>query len=336
MTFNCSDLIAGKLAISHQNSEAVSMSDPKSTPPPAGNPKSENKNRWMWIVIALLLVLSAVLGIMLMNKSQTADQQLTEILQLENTTLTLKSDLQEMLIQYDTVTVSNERMQAEIQAQQEQIKDLLKQVDKHKDDAWIIHKLKKEAGTLREIMKGYLVTIDSLNTLNISLKADKDSLSKELSKVSKTRDQLATKATDLEKIVTKGSVIPISDVMAEAIRVRGSGKQSSTNRANRAEMIKVCGRLGENKIAKPGKKVLYMRIISPDARVLDDGSGDPKTFKFDGVSGMYSVKREIDYQNEPQDVCVYYTVNEELPTGQYIVELYESETKIGVATFDLR
>lgn len=303
-----------------------------------GTPEApkDNKTKILVAIIVLLVLGAGVLGFLLLNQTQVVDEQSTDILQLENETLTLKSDLQEMLIQYDTVTVANERMQAEILAQEEQIKEMLKQIDKHKDDAWIIHKLKKEASTLREIMKGYLVTIDSLNTLNVGLRQDRDSLGQVLSSVTKAKDQLEEKTTDLEGIVAKGSVLPARDLVAEAIRIRGSGKQSSTNRANKAEMIKMCGTIGENKITKKGRKTLYLRIISPDARVLDDGSGDPKTFKFEGVSGIYSVKREIDYNNEQQEVCVYYTVNDELPTGQYIVELYESETKIGTATFDLR
>lgn len=313
------------------------MSIPEKKPEAVTKAQSSDKKPLVLIfIIVFLALISLVLSYMLLTKTQQSDEQATEILQLENTTLTLKSDLQEMLIQYDTVTVANEKMQAEILAQREQIKDLLKQVDKHKDDAWIIHKLKKEAGTLREIMKGYLFTIDSLNTLNVHLRADRDSLNVALSQVTKQKDQLASKTSNLEGIIAKGSVLPVSDLLAEAIRVRSSGKQSSTNRADRAEMIKICGRLGENKIAEKGKKTLYLRIISPDARVLDDGTGEPSTFKFDGVSGVYSVKRDIDYQNEAQDVCIYYTVNGELPTGQYIAELYESETKIGTATFDLR
>jgi flagellar basal body-associated protein FliL len=313
------------------------MSIPEKKPEAVTKAQSSDRKPLVLIfIIVFLALISLVLSYMLLTKTQQSDEQTTEILQLENTTLTLKSDLQEMLIQYDTVTVANEKMQAEILAQREQIKDLLKQVDKHKDDAWIIHKLKKEAGTLREIMKGYLFTIDSLNTLNVHLRADRDSLNVALSQVTKQKDQLASKTSNLEGIIAKGSVLPVSDLLAEAIRVRSSGKQSSTNRADRAEMIKICGRLGENKIAEKGKKTLYLRIISPDARVLDDGTGEPSTFKFDGVSGVYSVKRDIDYQNEAQDVCIYYTVNGELPTGQYIAELYESETKIGTATFDLR
>ncbi len=307
-------------------------------PPKPNAPKEGNdKNRRLLIILIVLLALtSGVLGFLLLNQTQVVEEQSTGLLELENESLALKNDLQEMLIQYDTVTVTNEKMQAEILAQQEQLRELLKQVDKHKDDAWIIHKLKKEASTLRTIMKGYLVTIDSLNTLNISLRLDRDSLNRALSSVSEEKNLLQNKTDDLEGIVAKGSVLPARDIVAEAIRVRGSGKQSSTNRSDRAEMVKVCFKIGENPIAKRGKKTLFLRIISPDAVVLEDSSGEPKTFNFEGVSGVYSVKREIDYDNVDQDVCIYYTVNSELPTGQYIVELYESETKIGTAAFDLR
>ncbi len=306
---------------------------PKQNPPKEGK---DNNKRLLIILIVLLAVTSGVLGFLLLNQTQVVEEQSTDLLELENESLALKNDLQEMLIQYDTVTVTNEKMQAEILAQQEQLRELLKQVDKHKDDAWIIHKLKKEASTLRTVMKGYLVTIDSLNTLNINLRLDRDSLNRALSSVSEEKSLLQTKTQNLEGIVAKGSVLPARDFVAEAIRVRGSGKQSSTNRADRAEMVKVCFKIGENTIAKRGKKTLFLRIISPEAMVLEDSSGEPKTFNFEGVSGVYSVKREIDYDNAEQDVCIYYTVNSELPTGQYIVELYESETKIGTTTFDLR
>lgn len=318
----------------------MSTTPPNPPVPPAkdnsGKEGKDKNKRLLIILIVILAIISAVLGFLLLNQTQVVEEQSTDILELENESLTLKNDLQEMLIQYDTVTVANEKMQAEILAQKDQIRELLKQAEKHKDDAWIIHKLKKEASTLRTIMKGYLVTIDSLNTLNINLRMDRDSLNEALTSITEEKSQLETKASDLEGVIAKGSVLPARDLVAEAIRIRGSGKQSSTNRASRAEMIKLCGVIGENKIAKRGKKTLYLRIISPEAMVLEGSTGEPQTFSFDGVSGVYSVKREIDYTNEAQDVCIYYTVNSELPTGQYIVELYESETLIGTTTFDLR
>ncbi|MBK6522221.1 MAG: hypothetical protein IPG08_07755, partial [Sphingobacteriaceae bacterium] len=49
---------------------------------------------------------------------------------------------------------------------------------KHKGDAYFIAKLKKETETLRAIMQHYVVTIDSLNTLNQNLIVEKKNVIK--------------------------------------------------------------------------------------------------------------------------------------------------------------
>ena len=60
-----------------------------------------------------------------------------------------------------------------INQQREKINNLISKVEKlngkSKRDWRKIFSLKKEAETLRGIMKGYIHTIDSLNTLNINL-----------------------------------------------------------------------------------------------------------------------------------------------------------------------
>lgn len=117
---------------------------------------SESTNKKQRIAVIMLALLAAVFAVLYFTKSAEVEEQEEIISEIELDKLQLKSDLQAMLIQYDTITVENERLSAEMLAQQDQIRDMLKQIEKHKDDAWIIHKLKKEAATLREIMKGYV------------------------------------------------------------------------------------------------------------------------------------------------------------------------------------
>jgi hypothetical protein len=59
-------------------------------------------------------------------------------------------------------------------------------------------------------------------------------------------------------------------------------------------------------------------------------------FTFNGVQGEFSVKREVNYQNQPVDVCMFYTASGKLSTGQYIVEIYESGSLVSKTTFDLK
>lgn len=298
------------------------------------SPKPSNQR--FIIIIVLLAILSVVMGVLYFTKHQESTQKAEVIDTLEVQKLQLKNDLQEMLIQYDTVTVKNARLNAEILGQQEQIKEMLKQIEKHKDDAYIIHKLKKEAATLREIMKGYLATIDSLNTLNIDLRKDNQFLAEELSSTKSRARELETSKSNLEEIVATGSILQTDGMSSVGIRVRNNGKQTEVNRANKTELIKTCTGINENRISPKGKKTIYLRIISPDGVVLSDS--DDQRFEFNGVSGKYSVMRVIDYDNKAMDLCIFYTVNSdsELQPGKYIVEMYESGTLIGKTDFDLK
>lgn len=293
----------------------------------------EKKYKIATLVMALLALVFAILYV---TKQSTLVEKTEIISSLEMEQLQLKSDLQEMLIQYDTLTVSNDQLNAELLAQQEQIKELLKQVDKHKDDAYIIAKLKKEAKSLREIMKGYVATIDSLNTLNQDLKKDNQYLVQELSQAKAKTQQLESTAKNLESIVATGSVLQAQSMTAVAVRVRSNGKQVEVNRADKAEIIRTCAQLMPNRITPAGKKTIYLRIISPDGVVLDPPNDEDGKFEFNGVSGKYSIKRVIDYQNEATDVCVFYNISSALPTGKYIVEMYESGLILSQTEFDLK
>jgi hypothetical protein len=299
---------------------------------------ADSNSKKLLIAVIILAITTVVLGILVFTKSQTVETKVNAISGLEVEKLQLQNDLQDMLIQYDTVTVANEQLSAEITAQQEQIREMLKEIDKHKDDAYIISKLKKEAATLRDIMKGYLVTIDSLNTMNQDLIRDNNYLAEELVEAKTKTKELESTKENLENIVATGSILQTLDISAVGIRMRNNGTQKETNRADKTEIIRTCAKIGENRIATAGRKTIYLRIISQDGVVLQPEMSEEQSFDFDGVSGKYSVKRTFEYANESTDVCVFFNVppDSEIPEGNYIVEMYESGALIGKADFDLK
>ncbi len=299
---------------------------------------ADTKSKKLLIAVIILAVTTVVLGILVFTKSQTVEIRENSISGLEVEKLQLQNDLQDMLIQYDTVTVANEQLSAEITAQQEQIREMLKEIEKHKDDAYIISKLKKEAATLRDIMKGYLVTIDSLNTMNQDLIRDNNYLAEELVEAKTKTKELESTKENLESIVATGSILQTLDISAVGLRMRNNGTQKETNRADKTEIIRTCAKIGENRIATPGRKTIYLRIISQDGVVLQPDMSEDQSFDFDDVSGKYSVKRTFDYANEATDVCVFFNVptDQVIPEGNYIVEMYEGGALIGKADFDLK
>jgi hypothetical protein len=289
-------------------------------------------NTALLALVVLLLISNVVMLYMLMQKDkdvETTGAQLTAVTSEKDNVTQL---LEEMLSQYDTLNTENEQIRTEMEAQRQQIEDLMNKV---KNGNYSLAKARKEAETLRKIMKGYVVTIDSLNQVNQALTAENLETKQQLGEVTGQKQALEQQTAEQKALIAKGAVLHATVHNAGALFLRNSGKQVDTDRASKAEMVKSCFTVGENRVTNGGTKMLYMRIISPDGSVLPANDADNR-FTFNGVQGEFSVKREVNYQNQPVDVCMFYTASGKLSTGQYIVEIYESGSLVSKTTFDLK
>ncbi len=318
--------------------------------------KSSAKDAIYIIIILLLLGVGGYFGFELgqMKKDLAECGKQTEQLQsdkdelneiLKNTGIIaeadnkeLKENLVAMLQQYDDLESSNVEMNDSIAAQKAKIQELLLEVEtlenEKKKDWGKIYKLKKETETLREIMKGYIHTIDSLNTLNINLQNTIVLKDQHISDINKDLTNVKDQNSQLEETVAAGSILQSVNISALAIKVKGSGAQKETSRANKADQFKACFTVMENKIAKPGTKTLYMRIITPDAKEL--AGSNPVYFNMGGKEGVACIARQINYQNQNTDVCIYYELEEEAIEGSYAVEIYCEGHQIGKTSFALK
>ncbi|MCT4581879.1 MAG: hypothetical protein N4A35_10710 [Flavobacteriales bacterium] len=250
----------------------------------------------------------------------------------------LRQNLVSLLDQYDNIEIENQEMQDSIDNQRARITSLIEEVDglknQQKRDWGRIYKLKKETETLRDIMKGYIHTIDSLNTLNGKLQNTIIIKDNQITEVSSERDQVKSELDKTKNMVALGSVLQTAGITANAIIVKNSGKQVETSRAKRTNMIKSCFTIIENKIAKAGNKEIIMVVIDPNGKVLKNSS----SFNFDakGASKAGSVKRQINYQNQNVDLCIYFEVEGKIDPGTYTTEIYAEGAKIGSTTFALK
>lgn len=250
----------------------------------------------------------------------------------------LRNNLVSLLEQYDNMDIENQDMKDSIDSQRARINGLLEEVDglknKQKKDWGKIYKLKKETETLRGIMKGYIHTIDSLNTLNGNLQKTiiiKDNM---ISEVSTERDQAKSELDKTKNIVALGSVLQTAGISSGAITVKNNGKQLETTRAKRTNMVKSCFTIIENKISKEGNKDIILVVLDPDGKVLRNSSSFE--FEANGETKVGSVKRQISYQNQNVDLCIYFEVDGELEIGTYTTEIYAEGARIGKSTFALK
>ncbi|MFP5471040.1 MAG: hypothetical protein ACLGGV_05550 [Bacteroidia bacterium] len=248
----------------------------------------------------------------------------------------IKENLKNMLAEYSEMKTDNVALNDSISKEKQKIEALLAELQDNKQrSAYEIYKLNKENQTLRKIMQGYVHTIDSLNTMNIALKEEVQLKDQKLNQVTSERDQVVNKNQELEEKVSLGSQLKASTIVSTAFKLRDNGKQVETTRASRANMLKACFTVDENKIAKAGNKRIYLRVISPSANVLTNSSSIE--FSFGDQKSMCSSYRDINYQNAAADICIYYEhTADEFEEGEYIVELYCEKALIGKSSFALK
>ena len=278
------------------------------------------------VAIVVIAVICIFLGAQLFIEGKNFDELTNEYGQLDMEKEQVVFDLEKMRFSYDTLQTENSMMVAEISAQRDRIDGLLTKV---KNGNWALGRAKKEAETLRTIMKGYIVTIDSVNQLNKALAEENSAMKDRVEEVQGLNTLLEERQENMAEIIEAGRVLQCAAIEAMGVRILSSGRQRETSRADRADMIKVCFTLLENRISEPGSKLLHLRITGPNEKVLTSGEDD------DG----YSASRTIDYANDRLDACVFYTNEGEeinLDSGSYVIEIFEEEALIGSTTINLR
>lgn len=301
--------------------------------------KSEKKKRGilvLWIfVIGLLCTNAVLLWLLLQAKSEVKTEKVI-IKEVTSERDNLQADLEALKKDYEMLQTNDNLMQSEIEEKKERIEELMKEAAKHKNDKYIIAKLREETETLRNIMKGFVRTIDSLNTLNINLVEEKKTLHKQIKTEQQKQDVLKKEKEDLQTTIAKGSILTCFNVKAKAVQMkRGGKKELVTGKAKKAEKIKVEFTLGENKIAKAGEKTVYIRIMTPDGKEMAKSYDDSYRFTFDKNIGYYAGKETLNYANVEITGVTYCEGQAPLVAGDYIIEITCDGVVIGNTTLKL-
>ncbi len=303
-------------------------------------PETKSSKSTGWIILSIILAIVAIAeGWMLLNQKKQIEYITVTNTDLESERNSIKNELSGMLEQYEALKTDNAQMQAEMEEQKAKIEELLKQAEKHKGDAWIIHKLRKETETLRNIMKGFVRTIDSLNILNQTLIEEKTQVTTQLKNQQNKNEELSKTNEDLSQKVTVASQLKATGMRAFGVKVKGDNTGKELDRAKRIDKIRCCFKLAENKITVPGKKWVYLRILSPDGKVLADKSDETNMFEFNGVKGLYSSKKQVDYQNQEMELCLDWAAPNDsysFSTGEYVIEIYADGVDIGRTKLTLK
>ena len=282
----------------------------------------QKKPRLLWIFITVLTLTNCVtLWLYLQEKASVKETIVLKeevIVERDN----VKNDLLQLQKDFSSLETNDEALKTEIEAKKAEIASLLIDAEKHKGDARIISKLRKESETLRQIMRGYVRTIDSLGTLNKNLIVEKNSVLRDLASEKGKITNLNKEKEDLNATIQKGSILSCFNVSAKGVKFKSGGKKEiQTSKASKTEKIKVSFSLGENKIAKSGEKTVFVRVITPDGKEMAKSYDDNYRFKFNKSSGYFAGKETLNYANSEISGVTYCEGQGELVPGNYIIEI---------------
>ena len=278
----------------------------------------------MVALVAAVVVLAGVLAVVWYKNSEMIkeleldkDALTQEMIQLQNDYATLSSDYDEINHQLDS---SREEVS-------QLIEKLVKTEARNRSK---IRQYEKELGTLRTIMKSYIVQIDSLNTLNKKLTADAAAARKEAAESKKKSEMLSKTVEALEGQVATGAVIKARGIALNAY----NQSDKVTDRSSRVTYMMTTLSLVENALAEKGPVRVYLRLLGPDSVLLTGEA--PVNFTVAGEPMLGTASREVDYQGAEVDMSIYINKIPEFAKGHYVVEAYTEQGLLGTSELMLR
>jgi cell division protein FtsL len=301
--------------------------------------KEENKpsNKILLILLIMLLFGNVSFAWLWWKEKNRANTVVVEKEQVVVERDNVKGDLLRLQDEYSKLETSDKLVQAELEAKKAEIAELIIQAEKHKGDAYIISKLRKETETLRSIMKHFVVQIDSLNTFSKVVVAEKEKVSADLTAEKNVTTKLTKDKEALQSTVNIGSILKAENPTVKGVKFKSGGtKEVETSKASRVERIKVSFVLGENKIAKKGVKPVYVRVMSPDGKEITKSADEGNVVKFNGSKGYYAAKQDVNYKNEAIAMDVLCPSPNGFIPGKYLIDIICDDVIVGQTSIMLK
>ena len=278
----------------------------------------------MTILAVVAVALALVLAYLLYQRNTLVTQLEGEKAELAQQMVALQEDFSSLSSDYETIN-------HQLDTSREQVAMLIDKLSKTEaTNRAKIRQYEKELGTLRSIMKGYIVQIDSLNTLNKKLTADAAAARREAAESRRANEELTQQVENLSSQVTAGKVL-----RARAISLAGYYSNDKVgDRHSRVRYMVANLSLVENSLADKGPIRVYVRVKDPEGVLLMNN--ESAEFMVNGQALQATASREVDYEGAEVDMSIYINDTGEFMKGVYTLEVYTGQSLLGRAECLLR
>ncbi len=242
----------------------------------------------------------------------------------------LASEFQDLMFEYDSLKPENDTLLLLLDQEQQKVAQLLEEIETIKaTNTAKIREYRKELGTMRKVLRHYVVTIDSLNRVNQALTEENEAVKQQYRQATREVSQLAKQREELQETVELAAQLEAQNIMVETL----TSKNRKTKRISKIARFKIDFNLSKNITAPTGEKPIYIRITGPNEEVYAED--DNAIFFFENKKISYTCMRIVEYEGESMPVTIFWDVNRYLFAGKYWVDIFADGNHIGKIQLDI-
>lgn len=292
------------------------------------NQKSSSSLKVIVAILAILLVGSLVY---IFKMTSDADVVQTELKATLTEKESVMKDLEELKSTYDAAIAENTSMSDELIQERDKVVNLMSDLKKSKGDVASMSRYRAQFIALQGNMKVLMAENEGLKKQNTTLTTQRDSTAVVLGESKKYNEALVGQNEELAKAVEIGSKLTVLNTRGSAFKLRSSGKQIETDKASRADVLRVSFTVAENQIAKSGEKTYFVQVIDSKNNVL----GDKKTENFGDNILTYSFLTNVNYENKTIQVSEDLK-GKDFAKGTYFINIFDKNVLVSKTSFVLR
>jgi peptidoglycan hydrolase CwlO-like protein len=319
----------------------MSTTNYPSATPQSQPPRKDFKNLIIGILAAGFL---GTWGYLLWNNNkqeQVQQQQQTQIAKVTDEKGQLQKNFDDALVRLDSLTGSNNKMQAQLNERQTEIGKLKNQIRGILKKEKLTEAEKKKADELIKELNDKISNLEQevarLTTENQQLTADKTQLTQEKEKLTTDLQTTTTAKQDLEKKVDIASTLNASNITITPVHDKKNGKEKVTTSAKRVDKLVIAFDVA-NRIAQTGQTDVYVCITAPDGKPISVPALGSGTFTSrEEGDKVYTAKVPVDIEaGKTKSVQFAWKQNTDFEKGDYKIEIYHNGFKIGEGTRTLK
>jgi len=153
---------------------------------------------------------------------------------------------------------------------------------------------------------------------NALLATTLDSTRVQLAERSVFTDSLLVQNTELATVVENAAVLGTVGLKGFGVIERSSGKLIPTDKARRADKVRVCYTVAKNNLVLAGDQELYVQVLDPKNNVM-------------------GANEQVIYENRNLNICEFVTTGDkEFVKGRYVVNVFNKKDLVSSSEFTLK